>query len=586
MALENRSFETTLHDVVYSIDSGTGLRIIRTALYIMFLLVILLIYTATQFRGLKNEEAMDYAQLGRNLSLNDGISTKCIRPLTIWKMTERNDGTPIPINTYPDLYHPPAYPIVLSAGFQLLELFHVDPFSINPQSRVANMPAEQWVILPINHLFTILTGWILFFLGKRLFTREIGLMATTIYFLSDVAWRISISGLNISMATFFIMAAFYAMVTSMLNRRDKTTKASWVIPFLLSAICAAIAVLTRYIAIAAIPGIALFVWLMSGRFQGGTRITLIFLILSGALITPWLYRNVKVSGNPMGLAAHTALVDSAAYPDQQLQRQLNPELSFSQISNQLKEKWCTTYSEKYPIILGGVLMALFITAFFYEFVRAQVNYLRWGLGLSMLLTLFIAGFFSDSSVMMINAFWPFVILYGLAFFYILIDRLDLGARLYLTGLKVLIVLIAIIPLILRIMPPNNENPYPPYRLHAISIVSGWLTERETMATDMPWAVAWYGDRASILLPKDVDDFYTLNDEYGYRFSGLYVTALTKDKPFASGLQTGAEKSWWRILLFGDLPPDFPLKSPISLDQRNQDQTFFSDYARWEKNTVK
>lgn len=581
MALENRSFETTLHDVVYSIDSGTGLRIIRTLLYIMVLLLILMVYTATQFRGLKSEEAMDYAQLGRNLSLNEGFNTKCVRPLTIWKMSEQT-GAAIPANAYRDLYHPPAYPVVLSAGFRLFELFNIDPFFINPQSRVATMPAEQWVILPINHLFTILTGWIVFRLGKRLFTHEIGLLAMSIYFLSDVAWRLSITGLNISMATFFIAAAFHAIVVSSLNRRENPASRAWIVPFGLSILCAAIAVLTRYIAIAILPGIALYAWLMNGRFRGGTRFAAVFLLLVGVLVSPWLYRNIQVSGHPLGLAGHTALADTAQYPDQQLQRQLNPEFSIASTVDLLKAKWCTTYSEKYPIILGGVLMALFITAFFYEFVRPQVNYLRWGLGLSMLLTLVIAGFFSDTSVLMINAFWPFVILYGLAFFYILIDRLDLGARLYLTGLKILIVLITIIPLFLRIMPPNNENPYPPYWPRGISHVSGWLNEREIMCTDMPWATAWYGNRVSILLPKDVEDFFLINDDYGYRFSGLYVTALTKDKPFASQLLTGPENSWLRIITSGETPPEFPLKAALTLNPTSQDQIFFSDYARWEK----
>ena len=40
MARDNSSFESTLHDVVYSIDTGTGLKIIRVALYILILLII------------------------------------------------------------------------------------------------------------------------------------------------------------------------------------------------------------------------------------------------------------------------------------------------------------------------------------------------------------------------------------------------------------------------------------------------------------------------------------------------------------------------------------------------------------------
>ena len=92
MAQDNRSFESTLHDIVYSIDTGTGLKIIRVMLYVLLLLMIMMFYTATQFRGLKDAEAMDYAQLGRNISLNGGLVTKCVRPLTMWKVGQHTPG--------------------------------------------------------------------------------------------------------------------------------------------------------------------------------------------------------------------------------------------------------------------------------------------------------------------------------------------------------------------------------------------------------------------------------------------------------------------------------------------------------------
>ncbi len=84
---DKRSFESTLHDIVYSIDTGTGLKVIRVALYVLLLLIIIMVYTATQFRGLNTEESMDLAQLGRNLSVQNGMVTKYVRPLSMWKMS-------------------------------------------------------------------------------------------------------------------------------------------------------------------------------------------------------------------------------------------------------------------------------------------------------------------------------------------------------------------------------------------------------------------------------------------------------------------------------------------------------------------
>jgi hypothetical protein len=577
---DKRSFESTLHDIVYSIDTGTGLKIIRVGLYVLLLLIVIMVYTATQFKGLNSEEAMDLAQLGRNLSVQNGMVTKYVRPLSMWKMSSITPNENARIGNHPDLFHPPAYPAVLAAGFKLFEAFGLDPFAMPEGGRGITMSAEQWVVLPVNHIFTMLTGWIVFALGKRLFSREIGFMGMTIYYLSNVAWQDSISGLNISMAVFFITAAYYTMVVAMLNKRDGERLVWWFVPFMLSIACAAVACLTRYIAIAAVPGLCLFAWLMSGRFRGGTRFVIVFVFFFTVLITPWLYRNYRVCGNPLGMAAHTALADTSMYPGNALDRNLEPDLTTNRSIAAVKEKWMLNYSGVYggaiPAMGGGILMALFLTTFFYQFIRPQVNYLRWGILISLLLTAFIGGFFSESSINMLHAFWPFVVLYGLAFFYILIDRLDLGVRLYMIGLKCLIVLLSMVPLILTLLPPHPVTLYPPYHAPLIGKVSDMLTPREAMCTDMPWATAWYGDRVSILMPKDIEQFYYIND-YRQYISGLYITTLTKNKPFVSELLDGPEQSWLPIMS-GRTPPDFPLKQGVSLIEK--DQIFFSDRNRW------
>ena len=123
---DKRSFESTLHDIVYSIDTGTGLKIIRVGLYVLLLLIIVMVYTATQFRGLKTEESMDLAQLGRNLSVQDGMVTKYVRPLSMWKISTITQDGKARIGNHPDLFHPPAYPAVLATGFKLFDAIGLD----------------------------------------------------------------------------------------------------------------------------------------------------------------------------------------------------------------------------------------------------------------------------------------------------------------------------------------------------------------------------------------------------------------------------------------------------------------------------
>jgi hypothetical protein len=58
---------------------------------------------------------------------------------------------------------------------------------------------------------------------------------------------------------------------------------------------------------------------------------------------------------------------------------------------------------------------------------------------------------------------------------------------------------------------------------------------------------------------------------------MYITTITKNKPFVKQLLDGPEKSWLPVIS-GRTPPDFPLKQGVSLNR--QDQLFLSDRNRW------
>jgi len=175
-----------------------------------------------------------------------------------------------------------------------------------------------------------------------------------------------------------------------------------------------------------------------------------------------------------------------------------------------------------------------------------------------------------------------VILYGLAFFSIFLDRLDLSIQLYKIGLTGLVVGLTALPLLVTIfLSPAPGLPYPPYYAPFVMRVSELLKPNEIMCTDMPWATAWYGKRISILLPKTLDDYYEINDYRKY-ISGLYITTLSKDRPFVSSLLEGSEKTWFPIMM-GRLPEDFPLKQGFALNQ--SDQLFLTDSVRWSADQV-
>lgn len=579
----NQPFESTLQDLVYSLDAGAGLRLVRVLLFCLFVLGVLVVFTARQFRGLESEAAMDSAQIGRNLAEYNRYITQCVRPVTIARVSANTfDGDSL-IGAHPELFRPPVYPALLAGAFKFFKLLGVDLFPISTEMRGGlAYPAEQWVVIPVNHVFAVLTGLLVYLTGRKLFAHKIGLLSVLTYFLSAMVWEDSLRGTGIPVLSFFVIGSFYFALLSMIHRRERRSNQNWMSLYLVSVGFAAAAFLTHYAAIAVLPGVALFILLMGTRANRSGHLAFFYLVFVFGAVSPWLVRNYQVAGSPLGLAPHTALVETTKYPADALMRTLTPTFSLFSDFNLVKAKWSASFGELYTnrftALGGGLLIAFFVVTFFYRFVRVHVHNLRWGVGLAMLTFFIGAGAFGESAFELYHIFWPFVILYGMAFFFILLDRLDVSINLYKQALTGLVVGLTALPLLVTLfLSPAPKTTYPPYYVPFVMRVSELLKPTEIMCSDMPWATAWYGRRVSILLPKTLDDFYEITDFQGKYISGLYLTTLTKDRPFTSELFAGSEKSWFPITM-GQLPQDFPLRHGFQL--HNNDQLFLTDSIRW------
>ncbi len=568
--MSRRPFESKVQDLVYNIDTGFGLRLIQIGLCVLVLLTVMLLFTATQFRGLKDADAMDAAQLGRNLMLHKRYVTQHVRPASMGYLAQHRGGPQV--DGHPELFRPPVYPAILAAGFRALR------GSFNVQKPGGVYPPEQWIIVPINHLFTLLTGAMLFLAARRLFNFRTAAVGLAIFFLSRMVWDDSVSCVGLPVVSFFVTSAFYFALLGVDRQREGRPAGSWAVPLAVSAACVSLAALTRYGALAVLPGLLLYLALSLKRRRA--LVTSLYAALAVALLVPWFARNAAVCGNPFGLALHSALSGSRAVPADVFDRVLAPELTAGGILRALQVKWLTNTADFYGnrlFSLGdGLLFSFFLAAFFFRFVRRDVHVFRWCLGVSMLSLLFAAAFYGESTFRLVHAFWPFVILYGLAFFFLLLERLQLRARLLNIAVTVLFAGLSVIPLVLALLPPRVGVPYPPYFPPFITHVCGLLDPGEVLCTDMPWATAWYGERTSVLLPQTVDEFYAIND-YQRRISGLYFTTITRDKAYARVLRWGEYRTWFPILQ-GRIPGDFPLTQGFPLN--NGDQLFLTDRPRW------
>ena len=118
---------------------------------------------------------------------------------------------------------------------------------------------------------------------------------------------------------------------------------------------------------------------------------------------------------------------------------------------------------------------------------------------------------------------------------------------------------------------------PPY----IAILGQWTRENEIIASDMPWAVAWYADRKSLWLPMSVHDFIDLNDynQLKGQIVGLYLTPITGNRPFISEVMKGEYKEWAPFIMRNVNTKEFPLKAITALPIDGE-CIYYSDRDRW------
>jgi hypothetical protein len=180
---------------------------------------------------------------------------------------------------------------------------------------------------------------------------------------------------------------------------------------------------------------------------------------------------------------------------------------------------------------------------------------------------------------------PAMVIYGVAFFLMLLDNIKWPDPLLRRVAIVIFILLAALPLISTLLPPRPAAvAYPPYYPPHIQTVGSWMKEDELVMSDVPWAVAWYGNRQSVWLTLDLNkDFYAIND-YQKPVKGLYLTAVTMDAKFVSNFLRSGEFSWGDFILKSmyksELPRDFPLRSAPTGVLFWPEEVFLSDWSRW------
>jgi len=180
---------------------------------------------------------------------------------------------------------------------------------------------------------------------------------------------------------------------------------------------------------------------------------------------------------------------------------------------------------------------------------------------------------------------PLLIIFGAAFFSILLDQMKFPARELRYIAAGIFVLLSSLPLISALWFKSFPASFPPYYPPDIERVAGWMKENELIMSDIPWAVAWYGNHQSVWLTDNAQNsFFELND-YMKPVSALYLSRLTTNSRLVTDCIFTGTNSWGNFVMNAvanqKLPKDFPLRRAPSGSATIESGMFLTDVDRWK-----
>jgi 4-amino-4-deoxy-L-arabinose transferase-like glycosyltransferase len=608
-----------LQELLHKLEVGGGLRHVRRGLAVVAVVLLVVGYNWRAFRNMATQEAMDTAQLGRNIAQGKGYTTLFIRPFSIYLVKKHNlEKQAVPEAgkgrdlaqlrvMHPDLANPPVYPVVLAALMKVLPF----NYSASTTGRFWSRGGRFWrfepdfLIAVFNQLLLLGSVALVFFLARRLFDPGVAWLSAALLLGMELLWRFSVSGLStMLLIVIFLGLAWCVVLLEEEAREPKRGPYGVLVLAGLTGAMVGLGGLTRYSFGWLIIPVLAFLILFGG--QRRVMLALTALVAFAAVMAPWVARNYSVSGRLFGTATYAVLESTVFYPENHLERSLEPDFSRLRLAGfwlKLNANLRQIATEELPRLGGSWVTAFFLVGLMIGFRKPALTRLRYFL-MGCIAVLILAQALgrtqlseeshqiNSENLLVLVA--PLVLVYGVSLFFLLIEQI----RLPFLQLRPIIIgmftVVVCLPMLFVFLPPKAiPVAYPPYDPPAIQTVSGWLKESELAMSDIPWAVAWYGQRQCVWLtlkcapdardPNTHEDFTAISD-YQKPINALYLTPQTMDGRFLSQWFMAGEQSWGSFIVECVLRKNVPSYFPLNQTQTGwpSDQLVLTDWKRWKK----
>jgi 4-amino-4-deoxy-L-arabinose transferase-like glycosyltransferase len=600
-----------IQNLIHQLENGAGSRYLRILALALGVVALAFLYDLRAYRNFATPEAMDTAQLARNISDGHGYTTLCIRPFSLYLVQRHNEphnpatltnSTPdwalIKTVPHPDLANPPAYPLVL-AGLMKVLPFH---YPVNLKSTFWSNNGGFWWYQPdflialFNQLLFLVVAVLTFLLGKKLFDPNVARLSAVLVLGCEMLWRFSASGLS----TMLLLVIFLGLTLLLLEiercGREPVPPAGRLLGLAVAAgLLTGIGALTRYAFGWTIIPVALFLVFFSGPKH--VRHLLATLAVFTVVLTPWIMRNEAVSGTAFGTAGYAVFEGTYVFPRFQLERSIHPDfnvkwlaLFLQKLLGNLRENLTADLLKSGATWAGGLFFAGLFIGFRSPGARRGRYFLLMCLGVFIFVQSLGRTQLSElspdiNSEDLLVLLVPLVFIFGGSFFFTLLDQMTLPLIQLRYAVITGFVALCCLPLAFVLLPPKTAPVvYPPYFPPEIQQIAGWMKPDELTMSDVPWAVAWYGNRQSVWLSLDTQtDFFAMYD-YVKPVRALYLTPVTMDGKFVTDWVLTHDVSWGNFVVDAvikhEFSPGFPLRfAPSGF---LPDRLFLTDRERWKE----
>ena len=572
---------------VHYLEEGMGRVWLRRILTLILVGLAFALYQNNEAKNFRAPEAMDLAQLGRNLAAGQGYTTGVIRPLSLHLLEEHAvrkgvDPRTVLVQRHPDLENPPIYPAILAVVFKVMP---VSWWARLPADEFHRRPMEEVVISGLNLGFFAVVVALAGLLGTRLFDSSVGVLSAALIIGTDLFWQLANSGLPTLLLMVLMLLLLHLMLGFEREAASETPRRGRQLLLAVgSGVVVGVMFLTQYsFGWLLFPVLGFLVWRgvgIRGRVLGLALGA--FLVLSG----PWVARNLLVCGQPLGTAGFAALSGTESFPGDRLQRSQHPVLE-ADLIGEVVAKVVGGVREILGddlIRMGGTWTSLFfLVGLLVPFGSSSLNRLRWTLaGMLAVVVIVQAGlrgwitkdFGPVTSEDLLVVLAPGVMVWGSGFLITLIDQIEWEFPFLRTWCLWGLVTLFSAPFLLGVLPPKGLSLSEPYRPSVIREFADFTPKSTLFMSDIPWAVAWYGPRECVwnsLRVSDTaeanvrnrrEDFFVFT-EARRPIEAVYISPYWADMPFRPRFIGDMDFEWGRfyleVLRGANLPSGFPLK---------------------------